>query len=317
MTMKNGKKLMQPTSTKLTLKESVLSALAFFALYDSPLHLQRIRELLNQSATLEEVQHILSKLVEDNKIFQAGNLYSLKPWQASDYRDRQIEISKKWQKIDSYYKWLAVLPFVRLVSVINSLSLGTADADSDIDFFVVTKNRRLYFVRSVIIVLFRLLGVYKTRERIKDKFCFGFFVTQNNLNLESLQIKPADPYLDFWLASMRPVVGGQQYWELMQQNSWLRAKFPNFEPINRHATLKKTNIFLRTISLILEILLYIPAELAEPWLRRIHITHTFKLAENHAVTSTTVANATMLKLHAHDVRAQVANAHKDLLQSFR
>jgi hypothetical protein len=50
-------------------------------------------------------------------------------------------------------------------------------------------------------------------------------------------------------------------------------------------------------------------------LRRIHITHTFKLAENRSVTSTTIANAHMLKLHGYDVRTEVAAAHERLLRN--
>ncbi len=300
------------------LKESVFSTLAFFALYEVPVTFSRVHELLvKERATAEEVQMILNQLVADDRISQTGNLYSLKPWKASDYRDKQVEISKKWMRIDRYYFWLAILPFVRLVSVINSLSLGTADKDSDIDFFVVTSKNRLYFVRSIIIVLFRILGVYKTRTKIKDRFCFGFFVTKDNLNFKNLLIKPEDPYFINWLANMRPVTDGRQYWELMQQNPWLAEELPNFNAMQRLTSIQKPNLFIRGIKLILEVILFIPAALLEPMLRKIHIDHTFKLAENHAVTSTTIANEKILKLHGHDVRSQIARAHLDLLKSLR
>ncbi len=301
--------------TREDLRSAVLSTLAFFALYELPLTTVRITELLGVRATPEEVTEALTELVSENSIFQAGNLYSLKPWKASDYRDKQIEISKKWRKIDNYYSWLALLPYVRLVAVINSLALGTADADSDIDFFVITKPNRLYFVRSVIIVLFRLLGVYKTRHKIKDKFCFGFFVSNDNLNLEQLLIKPRDPYFVYWLSNMRPVVGGKQYWELMNENKWLNDKLPNFNGMDRLASAKKPNLLIRVTKIIFEIVLWIPTVIAEPILRKIHIDHTFKLAENRAVTSTTTAHASMLKLHAYDVRAQIAAAHAELLRN--
>ncbi len=296
------------------LNKEIFSTLAFFALYELPLTLQRVHELLGQSAAEEDVQQTVAKLVEENKIYQAGGLYSLTPWKASDYRDKQVEISKKWKKIDRYYNWLAVLPFARMVAVINSLSLGTADADSDIDFFIVTKNRRMYFVRSLIIVLFRLLGVYKTRQKIKDRFCFGFFVTQDGLELEHLLIKPHDPYFMYWLASMQPIVGGQQYELLIQANKWLTNSFPNFKPEQRLKNAEDPNVLIKSIKFILEILLIIPVLIVEPMLERIHIKHTFKLAENNTITSTTVANSKMLKLHASDVRASIAARHQELIQ---
>jgi hypothetical protein len=133
--------------------------------------------------------------------------------------------------------------------------------------------------------------------------------------LEELLLKPSDPYFLFWLANMRPLTSGKQYWQLMQENSWLNEHFPNFNPVLRLASVKQPNIFIQTVKYFLEILLWIPSFLLEPVLRRIHINHTFKLAENHTVTSTTIANSKMLKLHADDVRARVAKAHEDLLTS--
>jgi hypothetical protein len=306
------------TDSETKLSKAVFSTLAFFSLYNLPVSDKRLHELLyDYSANAEELAPVLEALVLDNKIYRAGNLYSLKSWKAEDLRTKQIEISKKWNKIDRYYNWLAVLPFVRQMSVINSLALGTADADSDIDFFVVTDKNRLYFVRSMVIVLFRLLGVYKTRQKIKDKFCFGFFVARDNLNLENLQIKPADPYFRFWLASMRPIIGGQEYWQLMQENSWLAAHFPNFKPASRLTSVKQSGFIIKALKIALEFLLWLPAVIVEPILRRIHITHTFRLAENHSASSTTIANRSMLKLHAHDVRADIARAFDRVLQNLR
>ncbi len=317
--MMSGRKSMPQVLHKTELLEkSVLATLGFFALYDLPMTARRIHELLlDYQASLAEVEKLLEILAADNKIYKAGNLYSFKPWKANDIRNQQIEISKKWNKIDRFYNWIAILPFVRMVSVINSLSMGTADSDSDIDFFVVTEKKKLYFVRSMIIVVFRILGVYKTRQNIKDRFCFGFFITRDNLDLNHLRLKPSDPYFLFWMVNMRPLIGGQQYWEFMQANNWLNQHFSNFELTNRLTTVKNSNIFIKAIKFLLETLLWLPAVISEPILRKIHIDHTFKLAENHAVTSTTIANAKMLKLHAADVRSKIARAHNDLLQSLR
>ena len=302
----------------LKLSDAVISTLAFFSLYELPLSAKRVHELLlQQKATLPEVESELANLRASEKITQQNNLYSIKSWNPSTYNANNLELTKKWAKIDRYFNWLAVLPFVRNISVINSLALGTADSDSDIDFFVITAPGTLYFVRSMIIVLFRLLGVYKTRQRIKDRFCFGFYVTQTNLSFEPLMIKPSDPYFMFWLANMRPVVGGQAYWQMMQQNQWLTQVFPNLEPINRHSTLKRPNLLIKGIKLALEILFWLPVRVAEPFLRRIHVNHTFKLAENNTVTSTTIANKDMLKLHGYDVRAEIAQRFEGVLKGLR
>src|ERR1700741_5410675 len=100
---RNGKKSMPQhlrTEEEIGLKEAIFSTLAFFSLYDLPLSSQRVHELLlRKNVNLEEVVNLLENLSTDNKIYKAGNLYSLKPWKADDLRNRQIEISKKWYKI--------------------------------------------------------------------------------------------------------------------------------------------------------------------------------------------------------------------------
>ncbi|MEO8065405.1 MAG: hypothetical protein ABI643_00935 [Candidatus Doudnabacteria bacterium] len=304
--------------SKLKLAEAVISTLAFFSLYNLPLSAKRVYELLlGMRSTQDEVDRMLANLVLDSRIIREGNLFGLKIWDAAVYNANQLELTKKWQKIDRYFNWLAILPFVRNISVINSLALGTADSDSDIDFFVVTKPNRLYFVRSMIIVLFRLLGVYKTRQRIKDRFCFGFFVSQKNRDLYHLLIKPSDPYLVFWLAGMRPLLGAGEYQEFMAQNSWIKTYFPNFDPTARQNTIRRPGILIQVIKIALEICLWAPSLIAEPILRRVHIRHTFRLAENKSVTSTTIAHADMLKLHGYDVRAEIAYRYEEAVNQFR
>ncbi len=308
------------SETKVNQQEKIASGiiatLAFFSLYNLPLSAKRLQELLAQSrANLAEVEIVLNQLVANQKILQVGSLYSLKRWDVAAYNANQIELTKKWSKIDRWFNWLSFLPFVRGIAVINSLALGTSDADSDIDFFVITKPNRLYFVRSIIIVLFRILGVYKTRNRIKDRFCFGFFVDEQSLEFEKLMLKPRDPYFVYWLASLRPITGRQAYRRLMENNSWLNNHFPNFDARQRELTLKPNHPLIRLMKGMAEILLWLPASLAEPILRRIHIRHTFKLAENNTVTSSTIANRSMLKLHGYDVRAEIAQAYEKALQS--
>ena len=114
------------------LQQAVVSTLAFFALYELPLSSRRVHELLlEQIATLPQVEQALAGLVLDQKVIQAGNLYSVKAWRSSAYQANQAVLAEKWAKIDQYFHWLAVLPFVRSVAVINSLALGTADGDSE------------------------------------------------------------------------------------------------------------------------------------------------------------------------------------------
>ncbi len=310
--------LQNKTEQKEKLAEAIISTLAFFSLYNLPLNNLRVHELLlGLTATQSEVDEMLIRLSQQDRVVREANLFGLKKWNQAQHNLNQLELTKKWERIDRHFYWLAMLPFVRQISVINSLALGTADSDSDIDFFVVTKPNRLYFVRSIIIVLFRVLKLYKTRQRIKDRFCFGFFVSQDKLSLHHLLLQPEDPYLVFWQASLRPILGKFEYELFMYENSWIKTYFPNLDISSRHTTIKQPRIIIRIIKFILEILLWLPATILEPFLAKIHINHTFKLAENKTKNSTTIANRDILKLHGHDVRAEVAFRYQEILEKIK
>lgn len=295
---------------------AIIAVLAFFSLYSLSLDKRRIFELLYQiSASEEQVAESLASLVAKELIINQGGLYSLEPLNLAKSQTSKYEIAKRWKRVDKYFWLLSIIPFVENLSVINSLVMGNADTESDIDFFVITRPGKLYFVRSLIIVLFRALGVYKTRRKIKDQFCFGFYVSSDHLSLKEVLIKPDDPLFAFWFASFAPLFGRQTYEQFVSENIWIKTYFPNFVPAQRTEFYRSVSFVKKTIKLILEVILWIPAMLIEPLLRAFHIRHTFNLAENHLSTSTTVANKNMLKLHAIDPRIEIRARFHYLLQN--
>jgi hypothetical protein len=287
-------------------RAAVIATLAFFSLYDLPLHVESVHQLLYKCrATLPEVSEALKNLVYLRQVVQKGNLYALSDWDESARTTSKIEIEKRWRKVDRYFGILSIVPFISHVSIINSLAFDNAHMESDIDFFVVTRPHRLYFVRSIIIVIFRLLGVYKTRTKIHQQFCFGFYVTTKQQELGNVLLDQEDPLFAFWFASFAPLLNQTGYEQLVSANRWVYDYFPNFDFHRREVYIKKRSQVLAAIKYFLEIVLFIPAAILEPLLRSIHIRHTFNLPENHWPTATTIANDHMLKLHALDPRKEI------------
>jgi hypothetical protein len=297
-------------------KKAIMRSMAFFSLYELPISLINIHQYLYKiHSSYELVEKAVSELVSANKLVRKNELYSIREWDHGKFESNKAEIIKRWKKVNRYFWLLSLIPYVHQVSVINSLALGNAHQESDIDFFVVTKPNRLYFVRSIIIVLFRTLRVYKTREHINQRFCFGFYVTSNHLSLSSVLLPDDDPHFAFWFASFAPVLNKKGYEELVLANPWIYTYFPNFDFELNLTKLKKKNLVIRLFKAVFEIIFMIPVILTEPILRSIHVRHTFNLPENHWPTSTTVANSHMLKLHALDPRKEMRRRFYELLQT--
>lgn len=299
-------------------QEAIMATLVFFGIHDIPLTQERVWLLLYKYRTSKEEAVVqLANLVKQGKIFEHNGFHSLKPIDPSKIIDNDIETAKKLARVKKYYWLLCLIPFVEHVSLINSLAMGNTDAESDIDFFVITKPGKLYFVRSLVIIIFRLLGIYKTKKQIADRFCFGFYVTTDSLDLSEALIEGEDPHFAFWFASFLPLFGKRQYERLVAKNRWVYDYCPNFLPsqkIQSYMERPRGSLIVKRCS---EILLTIPALLFEPVARFIHIRHTWRLPENSWPTSTTIAEKDMLKLHAVDPRAQIRERFEQVLQSLR
>jgi len=294
----------------------VLATLGFFGLYSLPLPAKRVWELLYKHQTgLAEVQAELDRLAKMEVVVRRDGLYALADWDDGRYAENLRAVDKRWARIKKYYWLLSGIPFIEHVAVINSVAMGNADHESDIDFFIITRPNRLYFVRTAVIVLFKLLGVYKNRRRVEERFCFGFYISSDRLSIKHLLLSGEDPYLVFWLGTAVPVMGEGMYQRFIKANRWIYGWLPNFNPDAKLEKVRSLRASLRT-RWFLESLLSWPAAALEPLLRLIHIRHTFKLPENHWASSSTIATAEMLKLHAIDPRKTLRQRWQAALQSF-
>ncbi|MBI2356164.1 MAG: hypothetical protein HYV13_03100 [Candidatus Doudnabacteria bacterium] len=290
------------------LANGVLSTLAFFGMYGLPLSSKRVFELLYQTrASKQQVNEALEDLVLRSKVVKHDNLYALKSWDDLQSLMRDDETKKRWKQVDKYFKLLSSIPFIEHISIIHSLAIGNVNSESDIDFFVITKPNRLYFVRSLVIVLFRMFGVYRTRTQIAGRLSFGYYVSSKALDLSEVEGK--DPFMAFWFASFLPIFGKQTYLKLAESNQWIYEFLPNYSPQARIENIRRAESTL--LKKFLETLLQLPAVLIEPLLRSIHITHTFNLPENHWATSTTIANRDVLKLQAVSQRRLIVEKYEN------
>jgi hypothetical protein len=91
-----------------------------------------------------------------------------------------------------------------MVAVSNSLAMYATHKDSDIDLFIIAKTRRLWIVRTLILLIATILRVRTSPGDEAGKFCFPFFMTDKNLSLKNIAIEN-DVYLAYWIRTLKPV----------------------------------------------------------------------------------------------------------------
>lgn len=122
-----------------------------------------------------------------------------------------------WSPAFTCGEWLARLPFVRMVALTGALAVRNAtDYDDDLDYVLVTADKRVWLARAFAIILVRLS---KTR---------GLVICPNYvLAISALEQEKQDLFLAHEVAQMLPIYGISLYEEMRVRNAWVSAYLPN------------------------------------------------------------------------------------------
>lgn len=201
------------------LETAILHTVAYADVFDYPLTAAEIHRYLEVSASLPRVQQVIS-----NGLTASGRLGCRDGFASLPGREHIVDIrrgraeraQRLWQRAASYGRLLAALPFVRMVALTGSLAMDNADANSDLDYFVVTAPDRLWLCRALVI------GMVRWAAQRGDSVCPNYFLSER-----ALYIKEHNLFVARELAQMVPLYGLEVYRRLRQVNTWSAAFLPN------------------------------------------------------------------------------------------
>lgn len=295
--IKDGKSKTQKVKYHNPLKQAVITTVSFFDIFDRPLKLQSIKKYLYRTTASDQDIAIMLKRLQGEGIIQEQRGYfylrssSLKMEGQRKTLNRNLRLRALKAK-----NILRHIPFIRTVAICNSLALGGVNKTSDIDFFIITKKNRIYLTRILAIFLLKLFRFYQNKTGEPKKTSLGFFVDEQGLNIKKIKLHH-DPYLFFWIASLKPIFGFKYYYKFCWENNWVKKELPNFFPKKGH--LSKRTLWQKMLEI------FVPGVIIdglENLSRRLQQKRISSLPENSWPTSTTIAKKHILKLHAEDKR---------------
>ena len=203
------------------LEKNIIKTLVYYDIFLYPLTAVEIFQNLIINHTSEaEVKNLLDKLVSRKLLFRKGSYYLLK--NDNSYitrREKGNRIARKRMKTARRMSWLiSKFPFIRAILLSGSLSKGFMEADSDIDYFVITHPNRLWFSRAIL-MLFKKLFLLNS----KKIFCINYFIASDNLEIQEKNIFTATE-----LATLIPTFGPSLYDEFYNKNIWIKDFYPNY-----------------------------------------------------------------------------------------
>lgn len=211
------------TTDDVALRGYIMKTLKYFHVFRHPLYLEEIHQFLQVEVSLPELREALNELVREERVFYEQNMYSLEN-SAQIFLKRKVGADMAAEKMKEARKCAAIIatfPFVRAVFVSGSLSKGYADEKSDIDFFIITSEKRLWICRTLL-HLFKKFTFIVNRQH---SFCMNYFIDESQLCLEENNIFTATE-----LATLIPVYNRNLHKLLLNRNiEWMSDYFPNIE----------------------------------------------------------------------------------------
>jgi hypothetical protein len=145
---------------------------------------------------------------------------------------------------------LAKIPFVRMISLCNSLPYQNSKKNADIDFFIITSKKRIWLVRLIAVSFLKIFGLRPRKNKIKNTICLSFFTTDNDLNLQNLMINDQDIYFIYWIIRLAVVYDEKDtYAKFKSANKWVfnYLPFSHFFTVNNTKTINYKKLFFKNI----------------------------------------------------------------------
>lgn len=218
-----------------SLEWCVAGTLAWFAVLGRPLTVPEVeRLLLRRKANQRQIHQALVTLGSD--VRERNGRYTLAAAKVQ-WPDEQSErwYRHKWRRLRIAVRLIRWLPYVRLVAAANTLADRTATKESDIDVFIVTKHGRMYLTRTLITAVLHIFGLRRHGEKIANRVCLSFFVTDGALDLSAVAFEPYDIYLAYWVAELWPVLETPKtHQNLLAANAWAGRLVPGYDESDAH-----------------------------------------------------------------------------------
>ena len=219
-----------------SLEKCILDTLAYFQIFNFPLTSWEIYKNLwqpDKKYSFEQIKNTLENL-SNNKILGTNEgfyFFKTKGDLVATRKKKYLHAQNKIKKAKKSLWLISHVPFVKAIFICNNLAYQNATEGSDIDLAIICQKNRIWTARFFSTLLMKLLGQRPTENKHQDKICQSFFITTDNLNLESLAYKN-DIHFTYWLNQFLPIYGEPKLIEkFFKSNAWTKKHLPNFEPI--------------------------------------------------------------------------------------
>jgi hypothetical protein len=203
-----------------------------FLIHDAAVTHEQINQTLTHSARLQEM------LVEGaGYVALASRAHLLAVRQQRDAASAHL-----WPLAVRYGRWLAHLPFVRMVAITGALAVRNASStQDDIDYLLITTPNRVWLARAGAILLVRLIKLSGI------VICPNYVLAENTLEQDR-----KDLFIAHEITQMIPLYGHGLYQRFRAANPWVGQHMANAHaPLYAEADAPRQSLLKRLLETVL------------------------------------------------------------------
>jgi len=238
------------------LEKSILKTIAYFDIFQYPLTSLEVYKWLflpEKNYTFIETLKTLDNLVLADQIQKKFGFYFL-PQQSQNVKirlERYYLAEKKFKIALFVIARLGWFSNIKNISICNNVGYNNAQAQSDIDFFIIIRAGHLWFSRLLITLITSILMLRRHAKEIANRACLSFYLADDHYDISDIALNPPDIYLIYWLATLAPVYDQDSYLDFLKANDWQKKYLPNFYPVKmscRRRYVHSQNQFFKKIN---------------------------------------------------------------------
>jgi hypothetical protein len=221
------------------LQESILKVIAYFDIFYYPVTAQEIIYFMDKPCSLQKLQRALEEFLKNEIIFKTKDYYTfhneqafaIKRMKANEVAAKQLKIAKK------IAAFLVRFPFIKGVAISGSLSKNVAYEGSDIDFFIITKENRLWLSKLFFTGLIKCAALFG----LSKWFCLNYIIDEKSLEVPEKNIFTATE-----IVTLLPLYGTSLFDSFFKANEWVYDFFPN-QPVKTNTAKEPSFIIFKKV----------------------------------------------------------------------
>ena len=214
----------------MTSSQKVLQTILYADIFSYPL----TEDEVNRWLITSEVRHIssllLDTLVKEKRLVKKENYYLL-PKKVGIVKLRKEREQSSMKKLGVALKissFLKLIPTIKMVAVTGSLAMMNTPEEEDIDFLIVTQEKRLWLTRLLTTLLVALTGRRRRPKetQVKNKICLNMFLEESHLAVPG---KERDLFTAHEVLQLRPLwERNHLYQKFLEENQWVKKYLANW-----------------------------------------------------------------------------------------